>query len=130
MLDVGAIPKIASPAPPHQIRSKDIPDDGSTTESSDDNDPQPAYVSDLKGKSAELQIAPKKSNSPAPAVVKAEPSDDSDSAAAPHRSPSKKARAAISSSSDDNINVPQRSNLKSGVARGARQPVKRGGKRF
>jgi hypothetical protein len=127
MLEVGTIPEIASPAPPHQSGSQHIPDDGSTTESSDDNDPQPAYVTNLK---AELQIVPKKSNSPAPSVVKGEPSDGSDDPITAHRLPAKKARATISSSSDDNVSVPQRSNPKSGAARGTRQPIRRGGKRF
>lgn len=122
---------VASPQK-HQVHM-----DGSTTESSGDEDPRPAVTIQVKEEASRdsqtSDFLKKKSPSPAPSPAQiARGSGSSDESGPPvKRPPAKKAKAALASPSDDSDDErQQRPKSGTGAKRGTRQPVKRGGKRF
>ncbi len=134
--------------------SRPVEDSSATEAEDDDEDILPALPSNNKGKArasplpsspipaisppskragttASRQLSPEPEPIPPKTVPAQAPSSASDSS--PIRPAKKTKRAQASSSSDDDSEAERRrriARLKSGSSRGAKQPIKRGGKRF
>lgn len=135
----------AEPSSP--VADPSAPADVDSVTEEEEDVPQPIPVSVVKGKDRGTTslIPPKRDSSGQPRNMSPDTSDDpprpptrstklpSDDSSSPIRPTKKTKRASSSSSNDDDSEAERRRRIKQvtgGIQRGAKQPMKRGGRRF